>query len=335
MPLAADAALVQPPHAVHMAAASRWQTVTVRPGDTIWQLAVDHHTTPEALVEKNRLPRGGDLIHVGQKLLVPSSGGASSGAKRPAKAPAGKPSVKPKPRPASAATYTVRDGDTLSGIAARHRVSLSSLVAANRITNPGLIHPGQVIAIPGGAAAGAVKTSPTKAAPTKQAPAKSAATSENTFAGYTYSDTIVGAAKANRDALAARDLPSRTETAALIRKVATRYGVDPRLALAIAWQESGWNQRVVSVANAVGTMQVIPSSGQWASELAGRKLDLLDTEDNVTAGVVIVKALLRASDDREQAIAGYYQGLYSVQTKGLYEDTKGYVAAVLAHYKRM
>jgi soluble lytic murein transglycosylase-like protein len=219
----------------------------------------------------------------------------------------------------------VQPGDTLSGIAVAHKVSLASLLTVNDIEDAGLIYPGQRLALPAGAAA--PTPSPTTSKPTP--------TSENTFAGYTYSDTIVGAAKANRDALAARNLPSRTETADLIRTIATRYGVDPRLALAIAWQESGWNQRVVSVANAVGTMQVIPSSGEWASELAGRKLDLLDTEDNVTAGVVIIKALLRAADSREQAIAGYYQGLYSVQTKGLYQDTKGYVAAVMAHYARM
>ena len=334
MPLAADVALVQPPHAVVTAAASRWHTVLVRPGDTIWQLAIDHHTTVGELVAKNRLPRGGEIIHVGQKLLVPGagSGAPTVPAKAPAKAkakPAAKATTAPVKRTAPAGpSYTVRPGDTLSGIAARHRVSVGALVAANRIANAGLIYPGQRIAIPGAAA-----PAPTAPAPAK--PTAPAQTSENTFAGYTYSDAIVGAAKANRDALAQRRLPTRTETADLIRRTATRYGVDPKLALAIAWQESGWNQRVVSVANAVGTMQLIPSSGQWASELAGRKLDLLDTEDNVTAGVVIIKALLRAADDRDQAIAGYYQGLYSVQTKGLYEDTKGYVAAVQAHYKRM
>ncbi|MGN6752251.1 MAG: LysM peptidoglycan-binding domain-containing protein [Intrasporangium sp.] len=325
MPLAADAALAQPPHVVVVAAATRWHTVTVRPGDTIWQLAIDHHATVQALVEKNRLARGGEVIFVGQKLLVPGPGAAPAPAHKTT--PSGKTASKPKPR--TTATYTVRPGDTLSDIAARHNVSLAALVAANRITNPGVIHPGQRVAIPG--------TARTEAAAQK-APAKHPApapSSDNTFAGYTYSDAIVGAAKKNRDTLARRDVPSRTETADLIRKVATRYGVDPRLALAISWQESGWNQRVVSVANAVGTMQVIPSSGQWASELAGRKLDLLDTEDNITAGVVIIKALLRGADDREQAIAGYYQGLHSVQANGLYEDTKGYVAAVLTHYKRM
>ena len=85
----------------------------------------------------------------------------------------------------------------------------------------------------------------------------------------------------------------------------------------------------------IGTMQVIPTSGDWASQLAGRRLDLLDTQDNITAGVVIIRALQVSAEDREQAIAGYYQGLRSVRTQGMFKDTKQYVAAVLAHYKRL
>lgn len=130
-------------------------------------------------------------------------------------------------------------------------------------------------------------------------------------------------------------MPSRSATRALIVATARRYGVDPRLALAIAWQESGWDQRQVSVANAVGAMQLIPSSGTWASQLVGRHLDLRDARDNVTAGVVILRVLTRSADSTEEAIAGYYQGLASVEAKGMYADTRGYVSAVLAHRARM
>ena len=83
----------------------------------------------------------------------------------------------------------------------------------------------------------------------------------------------------------------------MIVATARRHGVDPRLALAVGWQESGWNQRQVSVANAIGVMQVIPSSGQWASEMAGRRLNLLNTQDNITAGVVILRSLTRSAND--------------------------------------
>jgi soluble lytic murein transglycosylase-like protein len=111
--------------------------------------------------------------------------------------------------------------------------------------------------------------------------------------------------------------------------------VDPKLALAVGWQESGWNQRQVSVANAIGVMQVIPSSGQWASDMAGRPLNLLRTQDNITAGVVILRSLTRSAKNLDQAIAGYYQGLYSVQQHGMYADTKVYVASIKAHRARM
>lgn len=404
MPLAADLALTQPPHAVVITATTTWKSVTVKPGDSVWALAMAHRTTVDALVSKNQLPRGGALIHPGQKLLVPGKAAAPTPAK-----PAPKPAAKPAPQPAAATTYTVRAGDSLSGIAARHRVSLAALVSANRITNPNLIFPGQRIQIPGTAPAHpAAKPAPTpapkpsakpaptpapkpEAKPAPNPPATPATTtytvqpgdtlsaiatkhrvtlaaviaandladpgmiypgqkislpgtattpapvpnSENTFAGYTYPDSTVNAAKANREALAARSVPSPTETAAIIRRIATQYGVDPRLALAIGYLESGHNQRAVSVANAIGTMQVIPMSGEWASDLAGRKLDLLDVEDNITAGVVIIKALLHSAEDREQAIAGYYQGLHSVKTNGMYKDTKSYVANVLALYEKM
>ena len=97
---------------------------------------------------------------------------------------------------------------------------------------------------------------------------------------------------------------------------------------AVGFQESSWNQRRVSPANAIGVMQVVPSSGRWASELVGRRLDLLNVEDNITAGVVILRSLLRTADTREHAIAGYYQGLGSVRSRGMFADTRAYVRRI-------
>ncbi len=89
------------------------------------------------------------------------------------------------------------------------------------------------------------------------------------------------------------------------------------------------------MANAIGVMQVIPSSGVWASDMVGRRLNLLNTQDNITAGVVILRSLTRSAKTLDQAIGGYYQGLYSVQKHGMYADTKRYVASVKAHRARM
>jgi murein DD-endopeptidase MepM/ murein hydrolase activator NlpD len=49
-------------------------------------------------------------------------------------------------------TYTVREGDTLSGIAQAYDISLEELIAANDIANPDLLQVGQTLVIPQGGA---------------------------------------------------------------------------------------------------------------------------------------------------------------------------------------
>jgi N-acetylmuramoyl-L-alanine amidase len=49
---------------------------------------------------------------------------------------------------ASAGQYVVKQGDTMWGIAHSRSVSLSALLAENRLANPNLIRPGQVINVP-------------------------------------------------------------------------------------------------------------------------------------------------------------------------------------------
>ena len=77
----------------------------------------------------------------------------------------------------------------------------------------------------------------------------------------------------------------------VIVRTARHHHVEPELALAIAWQESGWQQRRVSPAGAIGTMQVLPGTGRWMSTYVGRRLNIYGLHDNVAAGVVLVKVL--------------------------------------------
>ncbi|MFM6848497.1 MAG: LysM peptidoglycan-binding domain-containing protein [Terrabacter sp.] len=320
MPFADVAALAVPAHAVVApVAATPWKTITVRPGDTLWDLAIANHTSVRAIAQKNRLAIGGAFIHPGQKLLVPGKSAPAAAHPRPVAASATRTATAARPSSRDA-VHVVRAGDTTSDIAKKYRVSLTKLLAANKLRSSALIFVGQKIVVPG--AAPAVK--PATPAPKPSAPK-----------GYSVSAKTAQAVAASKAKLAAAKVPTRAATSAIIRATAARHGVDPKLALAIAWLESGWYQRAVSYTNAVGVMQIMPTSQTWASELAGRSLDRFDTRDNITSGVLIIRALQASADSREQAIAGYYQGLYSVRTKGLYEDTKQYVASVLAIYNRL
>jgi soluble lytic murein transglycosylase-like protein len=122
-------------------------------------------------------------------------------------------------------------------------------------------------------------------------------------------------------------------TAADIQSVANAHGVSPSLAAAIAWQESGFNNSMVSSANARGVMQVMPGTWDYVQEnlAGGQALDPNSATDNIHAGVMYLKRLLTdAGGDENAAIAGYYQGLASVRERGMYDDTQQYVNNVQA-----
>jgi soluble lytic murein transglycosylase-like protein len=126
--------------------------------------------------------------------------------------------------------------------------------------------------------------------------------------------------------------PTRVN-AGTIQSAAAANGVPASLATAIGWQESGFNNGMVSGANARGVMQITP--GTWnfvqANLAGGRRLDPNSAVDNVSAGVLYLKHLLQQTGGNESAaIACYYQGCGSVQSRGLFDDTKQYVANVQA-----
>ncbi|WP_432547798.1 lytic transglycosylase [Kineococcus sp. SYSU DK004] len=267
--------------------------ITVRAGDTLGALAATHGTTVGALRDANGLDARG-FIREGQVLRLTGPSAAAPAADQ-----------------ASGGRYTVRAGDTLGAIAAAHGTSVAALVRANGLTADGFIREGQVLDLGPGA----------------QAPAPSPSSSAAPADGTTRAGTIAGAVAQNQARLASADLPGREEMREIVRSTAVRLGVDPALALAVSYQESGFNMRVVSHANAIGAMQVIPSSGEWASNLLGEDLDLFDPHDNAKAGVVILRTLT-ARNDLDVAIASYYQGEAGVRSRGMYDDTRRYVANV-------
>ncbi|MDF9751717.1 LysM peptidoglycan-binding domain-containing protein [Arthrobacter sp. ES3-54] len=311
-PAAKPAAPAKSTSASVTSASGAGRVYVVKAGDTLGGIAARHGVGLSEVFKWNGLGMS-SVIYPGQKVKV---GGGSS-----TPAPAATKPASSAPAPASSGSYTIKAGDTLSGIAARNGVRLSDVLSANRLTMSSIIYPGQKLVIPGASTI----------APASSKPAATTPLVPSTFLGFSYPAAVVSSANQNKALLNASPVPSRAQMKSIVADTARRMGVDASLALAFAYQESGFDQRAVSPANAIGTMQVIPSSGQWASDLVGRKLNLLDPYDNATAGVAIIRQLVRTSPDLDSAIAGYYQGQYSVSQNGMFEDTKGYVAAIKAN----
>lgn len=118
---------------------------------------------------------------------------------------------------------------------------------------------------------------------------------------------------------------------ALIDRWAAHYGVDPRLARALAWYESGFQSHVVSPAGALGVMQITPPTWEFVETvLLGRRVPKT-TDGNVRVGVAFLRHLLREfRGDERLALAAYYQGAKAVREHGLLPGTQTYVSGILA-----
>ena len=115
----------------------------------------------------------------------------------------------------------------------------------------------------------------------------------------------------------------------MITRIASAHGVDPALARAVAWMESGFQPHVVSHAGALGVMQVTPATWDFVEDvLLGRNVPKT-TEGNILVGVLFLRHLLREfRGDERLAVAAYYQGAKAVREIGLFDETRTYVAAI-------
>lgn len=238
------------------------------------------------------------------------------------------------PATVMASSYVVHPGDTLSEIALRHGTSVNALAHANQLQDPNGIRVGQLLEIPD-----ASKNVPTYAQPGEN---------HDTYTVHR-GDTLFGVARhygVDPTALARTNginvnavlpvgavlhVPGKVvRIDALLAHIAQGQGIDPKLVKAVAWMESGWQQNVISPTGAIGIMQVEPYSGEWVSQnLAHRTLDLHVAQDNVMAGVLLLKHLLAIHHgDIDRALAAYYQGDESIGAHGLFLDTQQYVRVV-------
>ena len=118
---------------------------------------------------------------------------------------------------------------------------------------------------------------------------------------------------------------------------AAYYGVDPRLAHALAWMESGYNNAMVSSVGAQGVMQLLPSTWTYVEDvLIGHKVADHGADGNVHVGMAYLSHLLKVFSGNERlALAGWYQGERSVKANGPLKVSKAFAADVLALKERM
>jgi soluble lytic murein transglycosylase-like protein len=118
---------------------------------------------------------------------------------------------------------------------------------------------------------------------------------------------------------------------------ASYYGVDPHLAHALAWMESGYNNAMVSSVGAQGVMQLLPSTWTYVEDvLIGHKVGDHGADGNVHVGMAYLHHLLQVFNGNERlALAGWYQGERSVKANGPLKVSKAFAADVLALKERM
>jgi len=208
--------------------------------------------------------------------------------------------------------YLVVPGDTLSEIAARNGTTVAQLAVANGLDPNGILYAGSVLRLAGGGSSAVPVSSTESTASAEGQPVGVVAEGNPSAPPYPTPERVSGSQ---------------------ISQIASANGVSPSLAEAVGWQESGWNNALVSTADARGVMQILPGTWDWIqrSLTAGSPLAPASAADNVRGGVLLLHSLLNSTGGSpELAAAGYYQGLSSVQRYGMFPDTQRYVQDVMA-----
>lgn len=125
---------------------------TVKSGDTLSGIANQFGTSYVQLAQINHIANP-NRIYVGQVLQLNATR-TTSQATQPSTTPVHHNTVTnntPAPTTTTTGSYTVKSGDTLSGIASQFGVSYEQLAQANGIANPNRIYVGQVIRVSGAA----------------------------------------------------------------------------------------------------------------------------------------------------------------------------------------
>jgi LysM repeat protein len=264
---------------------------------------------------------------------------------------------------ALAATTTVRPGDTLSAIAKRYGTTVAAIAAANGISNPNQIDAGATIQIPGPTPSPAAAPAPS-APPVAPVVANTIVVVHrgDTLISIAarYHTTVAALVSINKIAnpnvvfagahltlpgpalppgwgpggplpAALQAHPDRLALRPAFMSAAAASATAPSLLEALCWWESGWQPDATSTTGAIGLCQLEPSTVAYAQTvlLHNPNLDPHVASDNIAMAAAYLHDLtVRDGGNVRTAVAGYYQGLKSVQTKGMLPTTANYVAGI-------
>ena len=240
-----------------------------------------------------------------------------------------------------ARTYRVRFGDTLTGIAARFGTSVERLARANGLAPHGILLAGSTLRV-------SSSGGPAHHSHSGGLRGRYRVVPGDTLTGIAarFGVGIHRLARANglrRDGILLAGITLRvpahtrvTQSAPVATGVwsvtgaidawSAHYGVDPELARAISWQESGFQINIFSPADAWGPMQVTPGTWRYVEDvLIGHPVPHTGDGD-IRVGVALLHHLLADfGGNTKLAVAAYYQGESSVRAFGMFPETAWYV----------
>jgi LysM repeat protein len=136
---------------------------TIVKGDTISRIASRLGVSTQSILSANGLSAT-SIIYPGQTLAIPGASSTPVAAAPVAATPAAPAPVKATPAPvASAGSYVIQSGDTISRIAAKFGISTQALLSANSLSISSVIYAGRTLVIPGASAPAAAPAAPAAA----------------------------------------------------------------------------------------------------------------------------------------------------------------------------
>jgi hypothetical protein len=108
------------------------------------------------------------------------------------------------------------------------------------------------------------------------------------------------------------------------------YGVDGRLACALAWMESGHQPDLTSSTGAWGVFQIMPATWRYVERILADRRYPRNVEGNVRVGLLFLRHLLQTFGDTRKALAAWYTGPARVRKHGIGPRGAWFAANVLA-----